>query len=379
MLAAGALAYDPVSLKWNALFLTACAIPLALRAIPHPLARLTAIWGAIVFVGSSLLGMLFPPDLITLPPNFNRFGVTTDSMGFRTLPQVAYSTKRGLRVFAIGGSTTEEIQRADDETWPRLLQEKLTRELKVPVEVVNTGVSGLRSPHHLATLKRVRNLEPDMIIVLLGINDWNAHVREHFSKWHRPERFSSSVRSGWRERLLARNTLIGRALLRLNHAAAFGVRPPKIIRVADRRKSLELPLKREFKPEAVSPEFDCYLRRIGELAQAEGLPCLFLTQPTAYRLDAPEELKRTFWMTPPGQDYTLGLDSMVHLANLYNAHLERVCRENGWLCQDLAAELPATAEVCRDDCHFTAEGSRLTAASIAPEVAKVLRTKEGGR
>ena len=234
LLTSATLAYDPVYLKWNLLVLLGCGLLLALRLVPRQGARLLAIQGAVFFTSSCLLGLVFRADYVTLPPNHEGDGITTDSLGFRSRPKVNYGAKPGIRIFAIGGSTTEEIQRADDSTWPHLLQVRLASELGVAVEVVNTGVSGLRSANHLATLKQIEGLQPDMVVVLMGINDWNAHIRQRFSRWHRPEAFNPSVRTGWRNRLLARNTLLGRTLQRLNHDAAFGIGRPKIIPVADR-------------------------------------------------------------------------------------------------------------------------------------------------
>ena len=69
--------------------------------------------------------------------------ITTDAKGFRVTPPIDYGTKRGLRIFAIGGSTTEQIYLDDKATWTYLLQTKLARALGRPVEVINAW--GVRS------------------------------------------------------------------------------------------------------------------------------------------------------------------------------------------------------------------------------------------
>jgi hypothetical protein len=89
--------------------------------------------------------------------------VTTDEKGFRVIPPVDYAAKRGLRVFAIGGSTTEEIGLDDRATWTHLLQENLEERLGRDVEVINTGVAGIRARHHLATLREVLRYRPDLV------------------------------------------------------------------------------------------------------------------------------------------------------------------------------------------------------------------------
>ena len=42
--------------------------------------------------------------------------------------------------------------------------------------MINVGLAGLRSVHHYLTLKRNLNLKPNIVIFLLGVNDWNNHI-----------------------------------------------------------------------------------------------------------------------------------------------------------------------------------------------------------
>ncbi len=50
------------------------------------------------------------------------------------------------------------------------------------VEIINTGVSGFRAGHHLATLKHIMQYEPDMLIFLVGFNDWNLHICSFYAQ-----------------------------------------------------------------------------------------------------------------------------------------------------------------------------------------------------
>ena len=65
--------------------------------------------------------------------------ITTDTKGFRVTKNIDYESKSAFRIFAIGGSTTEQIFLDDKTTWTHLLQEKFSEHF--PVEVINTGVS----------------------------------------------------------------------------------------------------------------------------------------------------------------------------------------------------------------------------------------------
>ena len=74
-------------------------------------------------------------------------------LGFRVVPRVDYRQPADLRIFAIGGSTTEEFSINDQETWTHRVQEALANETSRHVEVINTGTSGAMSQNHIATLK----------------------------------------------------------------------------------------------------------------------------------------------------------------------------------------------------------------------------------
>ena len=162
--------------------------------------RVYAVWLGVMLLGQSIATPWFENDeFFTLPPNMNYRvdivegvaqgivgiqNVSTDRMGFRTNPPVDYQNKAALRIVSIGGSTTEEILLDDRATWTHQLQQGLAKSLDRPVEVINTGVSGLRARQHLATLNEVIDLRPDIALFLVGVNDWNKHIREYFGSKH---------------------------------------------------------------------------------------------------------------------------------------------------------------------------------------------------
>ena len=100
-------------------------------------------------------------------PNFEGINtISTDEKGFRSLSEIDYSNDTTFRIFAIGGSTTEEIFVDDKETWTSLLEIGLTSSQNKTIEVVNTGVSGLRAQHHLAMMLETEKYHPDAYIFL---------------------------------------------------------------------------------------------------------------------------------------------------------------------------------------------------------------------
>jgi hypothetical protein len=91
---------------------------------------------------------------------------------------------------------------------------------------------------------------------------------------------------------------------------------------------------------------------------------MFVNQPTAYHVDATDDVKRHFWMTPPNTPYTLDVDSLVHLASLYNEYLLDFADENALMSCDLARRIAPSLEHFFDDCHFNVNGARAVAAQM---------------
>ena len=155
------------SYKWIILSITLFSMPLLLQFTQNKILNIYALWVGVFLVFQSFV----PVDVIpeggfkTLKPLMNetinvesglpgisgKHLITTDSKGFRTTKYIQYDKEDTFRVFAVGGSTTEQIYLDDQKTWTHLLQQNLSESLSSNVEVINTGVSGLRAEHHLAT------------------------------------------------------------------------------------------------------------------------------------------------------------------------------------------------------------------------------------
>lgn len=98
-----------------------------------------------------------------------------NSLGFRG-PEISLKkTKDVIRILAIGGSTTYGAGVNNDQTWPAILQKQLNNTLNIQVEVINAGVCGYLSDHHLFRIKNeFTQLKPDLFIIMMGINDINT-------------------------------------------------------------------------------------------------------------------------------------------------------------------------------------------------------------
>jgi lysophospholipase L1-like esterase len=302
-------------------------------------------------------------------PGFNGIQtISTDAKGYRTNVPVDYAHKPAgvFRVFAIGGSTTEQIALGDEKTWVSLLAGHLERSSGRRVEAVNAGVSGLRAEHHVVTLASIARYEPDLVIVMMGVNDWNRHIKTGGNRSFLF--FYDSI-----EYLDMRQSVMGRAYRAVSSlfSAPHADRPPPGARIdrgeylSRQNDSLERSKRGTFYPEAVSPNYRGYAREIAAFCVSHALRCMLVDQATAYAPDISAEVKARLWMTPPNEDYTLSLENMAYIAQLYNSSLRKIADESRLAFCGISGLTAPTTAVFYDDCHFNEPGARRIAAILA--------------
>jgi lysophospholipase L1-like esterase len=355
-----------------------------------PAAPLSDGWRQLALTGALLIGVntlvtpFLPASAPTLTPNYFRRvqftsgltpgmngvqTITTDAKGYRTNRPIDYEHKPAgaFRVFAIGGSTTEQIVLGDDKTWVSILAADLERRGARRVEAVNTGVSGLRAEHHLATLRAIAGYQPDLVIVMMGLNDWNQHIRRGAAS--RFVFFHDMV-----ERLDVRRSIMGQAAraVRTLVSSGSGRDDPELKPPMDQREFLELGSpslerrdRREFHPAAVAPDYEHHAREIASFCRSHGLRCMFVDQATAYHPGISAELMARLWMTPSKVDYTLSLENMGRIAELYNSTLHAIAQDSGTAFCGISRLAAPTTAFFYDDCHFNEPGARAVAAMLA--------------
>ncbi len=299
-------------------------------------------------------------DIGDVMPGFKGVNeITTDERGFRSSRNIDYDNDRTTRIFTIGASTTEEIYTDDSETWSALLQKRIEKNEGSSVEVVNTGASGLRAIHHASTQEYVSRLHPDLMIFLVGVNDWNYQIKTEVDGPNKD--VASQILPSIYE------TILFRAFEMVKHVVkkSFGVSTDNqgdVVKDAGeyysvQYNSLSRISKISLKFREVSSDFESNMSRIAESCNAQQYACMFVTQPNAYSLNVSEQLKKRFWMTPTNEEYTLDLDSLVSVANLYNEWLLKFGSQHQIPVCDLASNIPPSILYFYDDVHFNELGS----------------------
>jgi lysophospholipase L1-like esterase len=366
--------------------LTLFALPLLFQFSPWPLARAYALWfGAFlvlqgvmtpVLLGDSAYLVLHRPNLAStvtitegvLPGIAGPQRITTDERGFRVTPPVDYAHKSGVRIFAIGASTTEGILIDDEATWTHHLQVALAKDLGRRVEVINTGIAGLRTRHHLATLKDILPLQPDIVLFLVGANDWIFDIYSQFGGNQAADR-----------RMLFPDTLLGRVARgqfnRISNPPEPAVWNSTVTVETFPRGTLGRAEKISWFPETASEQYRANLLRISDICRANRLTCVFLTQPNAYQNDAPQDLRDLFWLTPPNASYTLTFESLVRVAQVYNRALIDFAKQHGHPVCDLVPQIAPTTENFWNEIHYTLTGAgrvaELVTECVKPLVAAI--------
>ncbi len=354
-------------------------IPVVLMLLKKTGLKTTGVWIGVFLVLDFVYSVyIYDHDYKTLPPlmtqKFEIVGdvmpgfsgietVTTDEMGFRVTRKINYLSKpdNTLRIFAIGASTTEQIYLDDRETWTHLLQEKMQAAYPdKQVEVINTGLSGLRAAHHLSTLKVISNYQPDKVLFLVGLNDWNRQIRLTLTEELAQEDFL--------RQFSPKLSLIGmavdgiRAKRRAEKAAkkAKSETGPKQVDgayYASVNKSFERRANRDFSIDTVSEEYRQDMTAILEYCAGADFDCVFLTQPNGYQEGVEPALKDRFWMTPPKEDYTVGMSAIQKTALTYNNFLTSQAGKYNQRACDLAVGISPTIEFFYDDCHYNEKGA----------------------
>ncbi len=95
--------------------------------------------------------------------------------GFRPARFSREKPERGLRIFALGGSTTFGAYVGPESAFPGLLQQELARRLpERSIEVINLGCPGWASDRVANLMPTLVGLEPDLIVVYSGHNEMLA-------------------------------------------------------------------------------------------------------------------------------------------------------------------------------------------------------------
>lgn len=247
----------------------------------------------------------------------------------------------GLRVMAVGGSTTFDIYAPDDaSTWPAQVAKRLQEALpKRTVELINAGVPGEIMLGNEIDVERLAHLDPDVLLIYQGPNEL--------------QRVTASQGSIGAHHPLTRLALF-RAMSRL---------------IEHRLPPPAFPADRTLAQEAMA-DLQSSLESIIELAQRSDIEVVLSTH--AFQASDPPnpDQLRGLWLTSKLTGLTP--HQVIRALDDYNDMVRRIGREMGLPVSDIRSAVPSDDRYWGDSTHFTAPGSALAGEAMAKTVLEAL-------
>jgi len=313
----------------------------------------------------------FHTDGVLLPGISGETRFTTESHGFRYPREITVPRPAGtIRIFCLGGSTTECTYLDDADAWPARCEAALRQSRPgATIEVINAGFSGMTSADHRAQLvDQIIPLQPTGIVLMAGLND---HLRRNSLK-------STDTTSEWRRvamdysMTVRRAVPIWRALTAATGTSGIHQFDPQGETYRRLRNDCAaIPIATDTVPFDALPDalpaFEYNVTAIANRCLADGIQLVLITHPSIWSDQLTPADLNLLWMratlTANGQQAPLAW------------HIRETTRLNDWLRQfgasrglplvDADQFLPKTTDVFYDDCHFNIAGSKRLAHHLA--------------
>jgi lysophospholipase L1-like esterase len=292
----------------------------------------------------------------------NRF--TVNNVGMRGDSLLQPKPKGELRVFMIGGSTTECLYIDDSVAINRIVERRLKADLSGRVEVYNAGISGAALDDHISMLvHRVVHLEPDAVVVFAGLNDLTRSIHHadplHFTppdsliqRWTLASylRFAATEFQIPRRMYYLLKPLLPRSptqiLTEIPNNSAYGAQ----VRLAQSAPRAEGP------PRVDRDSYRNNLETLIGVARSHGIRIYLMTQQTTWNGHDPA-VTRWHWMNYH-DGVTYPEDAMDAAMQSLNDVMRQVATEFGVPLYDLPAHMAKSSDFFYDDVHFNVRGAR---------------------
>lgn len=149
-----------------------------------------------------------------LVPNYHSSDININSSGFRGR-DFNVDRKEDYVILAIGGSTTFGWTLDDQDTYPQQLENilrsnKLIKKADLNISVINAGIPSFTSTQQKLYLNKIlKEIKPDMVLVMTGINDYYYSM---LANWY-PEVLLLRTPPAWMS-FLRENSALYRLILR---------------------------------------------------------------------------------------------------------------------------------------------------------------------
>ncbi len=297
-----------------------------------------------------------------LPGIEGRHVFTTNNVGFRGGYLQIPKPEKEYRIFMVGGSTTECLYLDDKDSIDHVLQDELKAlKIKKDIRVYNAGKSGDRTDDHISMIAhRIVHLEPDMIIILCGINDLLA-FRKHYDYLHLAP--NKEGQFFYFKMLVSKLQLYRRAdyllqkwFRRMDIFETIPLRSDYKVKASAERALPKLGSDPPLNLKAYAEN----LRTLIGICKAHKITLVLMTQQTTWASTVDPHVKEWQWRL-----FGYREDRMDRAINAVNDVMRRSAAEFGVPLFDLAQWAPKSLEFFYDDFHFNVRGAKLTGKQLA--------------
>ncbi len=266
-----------------------------------------------------------------------------------------------LRVLCLGGSSTYGPRLERGQTYPALLEKKLSVRLGRKVSVLNAGVPWHTSLHSLLRyVTRYSDWKPHVVIVMHSFNDIFQSSEGRLTSGHFRDDYGHFF-GALGERVNRRDEF--------NHALGKALGDHWLARTwySDLRST-----PRETTRQTVNllRPLSAYSRHLGELLRRirqDGAQAIVLSEPYLYRDDLTVQERKGLFYGFYYRDYARvpAIAEQRAAMDRFNATALETARTQGALAYDLEAALPNDFSLLYDDVHYTAAGAERVAELLA--------------
>jgi len=298
---------------------------------------------------------------ITLIPNLRSPTYSHNSLGFRGKEFLTRKNEDVYRIVCLGGSAVYGTCLSEQETLPAQLEVVLNdayRDLKF--EVINAGVPSYTTMDSLINLAtRILPLEPDMIIIYHGYNDFAPNRYPDFKSDYTHFRIRKKAKSLEILDILSSKSSFIRNMINLYY---------KIARFLNKHKAFDIKVRgTRTHNSCVQEGIDVFKRNLKSmvyLARAHDIVPIISTYAMAINEENlknhPERFKNLKTHCPSLTD-----KGVLDAKKRYNQAIREIAKTEDVIFIDNGKLMPETFEYQYDYCHFTAFGARKTAENFA--------------
>jgi lysophospholipase L1-like esterase len=291
-----------------------------------------------------------PSSGLKLPiANKTMGGIKINSLGFRSPELISPKPDTIVRLDFLGGSTTFCAEASSNEhTWPHLVWEQVKKaKPNQQFDYLNAAVPGYTVKTSLKNLqKRVKYLDPDVIIIYHATNDLAADSRLF------------AVKQGLYQNAEKNRDLVSKYSLLLSLVK-------KNLLIRKRQEQAVDDLKLEFEPRELSAGFKKRLRRLVEESQKFAKLVAVVTFSHQIRREQDRAIQLKAANTALYYMPYMNIDGLLAGYEEYNKIIRAVTEDTGALLIEGEMDIPGNDTYFYDSVHFTDAGSVLMARRVS--------------